>query len=278
MIELPKPNSYAAVADWIELHISLESEELSKSALSSSIEATTGEEPQQIFIDDVWQELSFRERLYSRSPFEVHDETIERSFDSSTNVAYLTCLILSLFGIQEYDAYAPTLFERIVCQATKRYLKGRAFVIGWPSGQTGQASIKRKVMIIAGRLGERFAEAPPSRFKDRGVDIVSWKPFRELRSGQVVLLLQCAAGQNWKNKAPVPLTAWNQYIHWGCNPIAGFAIPSIISRTDWHEISLEKGIMFDRVRLYNLLLIGAGDLGLEEDLNAWITLKSIEFM
>ena len=65
--------------------------------------------------------------------------------------------------------------------------------------------------------------------------------------------MQCYAGQDWKGKLPVPLESWYQYIHWAFNPVRGFAVPRVLPERDWHEASTDKGLLFDRPRIINLL-------------------------
>lgn len=139
------------------------------------------------------------------------------------------------------------------------------------SGESEDESlIKRRVRGLAGTLNERFVEEPHSRFNDRGVDVVGWIPFADKRSSQVVILTQCAAGHNWKNKLSVPWEAWCQYIHWGYNPLIAFSVPCIITERDWHESSTDKGLLFDRARIVNLLPKRVPDKKLEKDLVSWV--------
>src|SRR5207249_6062769 len=93
---------------------------------------------------------------------------------------------------------------------------------------------------------------------------------------QLVLLLQCYAGQDWKVKLPVPLASWYQYIHWSFNPIAGFAVPRVIPERDWHEGSTDKGLLFDRARIVNLLSGDTYDPALADELTAWVQAQVID--
>jgi hypothetical protein len=107
----------------------------------------------------------------------------------------------------------------------EEYLSGQAIVFGWPfepevETEDEESQIKRKIRKVAEELNERFVEAPPARFNDRGVDVIGWIPFYDQRTGQLVLLVQCTAG-DWKSKQPVPLDNWCQYIHWTRDPIKG---------------------------------------------------------
>lgn len=275
MIELPDPDSARRVADWIELSVSVSKERLSKAEVSSAIESAAGTEPVESFISDVWRELEYRHRLYANPTFEVGERTIEPQPGVEASVEYLACLILSLFGVQGTTRDPGKLFERITSKAVEEYLSGNAFVFGWPAppgAEPGneESQIKRKIRKVAEDLGERFIESPPARFKDRGVDVIGWIPFLKGRSSQLVLLIQCYAGQDWKGKLPVPLESWYQYIHWGFNPVRGFAVPRVIPERDWHEGSTDMGILFDRARIVNLIPTDAYDPVLAEDLNTWV--------
>jgi hypothetical protein len=279
MISIPDPNSVTRVADWVELSISVANSSLSRTALTSALEMSGGNEPSETLIASVWHELERRQHLYSRPLYRVEDRTVERETDEQPP-EYLACLLLSLYGVQGDTQLPPKLFERLTCEAVRYYLSGLATVFGWPFDPEDRESveeeqqelqIKRKIRRLAEDLGERFVEAPLSPFKkDRGIDIVGWIPFREKRSGQVVVLLQCAAGHNWVIKRPVPLDAWREYIHWGCCPIIAFSIPCIISERDWHDTSKDNGILFDRVRIVNLLSEGIRDQALNQDLSTWV--------
>ena len=275
MIEIPNPKSISNVADWIELNISTTGDRISKAGVASIIESVAGEDPGEAFLSSVWRELNYRQELYQIPFFVVQDPTVEPQLDIKPTVEYLVCLILSLFGVQGTTQLPAKLFERLTTKAVKQYLCGNAVVFGWPfepheeEGEE-ESKISRKIKKVAEDLGEKFCEAPPARFNDRGVDVVGWIPFTEARSGQVVVLLQCAAGRDWKNKLPVPLNAWRQYIHWGNEPVRAFAVPSIVSDRDWHEASTDKGILFDRVRIINLLVNSEEDEKLTEELRNWV--------
>ncbi|NJM40115.1 MAG: hypothetical protein HC853_04800 [Anaerolineae bacterium] len=275
MIELPTPDSIDAIADWIELRLAITEERLSKAKVASDIESLCGDEPPDHRITTVWAELSRRQNLYSKGYFAVNGNTIERvSVHEKTEYVY--CLLLSLYGVESDANLSGRLFERLVRGAVEKYLSGKALVFGWPfeqkndSNQSLTTRLGLQIQNIADQLNERFVEPPPNKFKDRGVDIIGWIEFGDSRSGQVVILLQSAAGHNWKGKAPVPEKSWSQYIHWACNPAIAFAVPCVITKNDWHEVSREKGILFDRIRILNLLSNAVSDRQLNIELVEWI--------
>jgi len=189
----------------------------------------------------------------------------------------MTCLLFSLYGVSGEHRGGPKLFERLVAIAIKNYVKGSVFVFGWPVLPDVQADIEARVRDLAAAVRERFAEAPAERYKDRGVDVIAWRPFEEHttgehRSSQLVILAQCAAGRNWRQKTgQLPHKSWTQYIHWACEPLQGFAVPGVIPAELWHDISQEcEGILFDRIRILNLLPDGIPDLELKGAIEAWV--------
>lgn len=281
MIEIPDPDSITEVADWVELRISVSNNSLSKAAVASAIEDTAGEEPSESFIASVWRELERRQRLYLQSFFRVEDRLIEPENDSQPP-EYLACLLLSLYGGQGRAHRPAKLFERLSSEAISCYLSGQAVVFGWPSDpgdkpdEEEESRIKRKIRRVAEALGERFCEAPPATFKDRGLDAIGWIPFVDRRSSQIVILMQSTVEQNWKDKLPVPLDAWCQYIHWGCSPVKAFAVPRIVNDYEWHEASVDKGVLFDRVRILNLLSDGVRDTAFRQELNDWVAHRLAE--
>jgi hypothetical protein len=252
MIGIIDYSSAESVADWVELVILTEGISISRTQLASEYEASSGSEPPEEFISDVWCELSYRQRMFEHAPFSVEDSTIDPSPVLSVRPEYLACVLLSVYGVPSSAQYITDLFEQVTRSALEVYTAGQAIVVGW-HGVDGEQAIADRIKKIANTIGERFCEPPQRKYKDRGVDVAGWRPFNDSRSGKVVLLVQCAAGRHWKDKLPVPLDAWCEYIHWACRPISGFAVPCVVGRGDWHDYSKDKGLLLDRVRIANLL-------------------------
>jgi len=273
MIRIPNPDSYSVVADWTELFITVTGEFVSKAKLTHLLERVSGQEPSEAFITDVWRELEKRQRLYELAPFTVDSLVVEAAESGSARVAYLACLLMSLYGVASGAKGAAKLFERLSCFAAKAYLGGCAVVFGWPVEPGDEPSIRDRIIELASKLEERYVEAPAEKYKDRGVDGVAWKPFYERRPSQIVILLQCAAGQDWRIKTNgLPLRAWEQYIHWSNNPIKAFAVPCIIPDRDWHEVAKEGGVLFDRIRITNLTSeLEKDDKALARDIGRYVT-------
>lgn len=276
MIELPDANSYGAVADWIEIHLATTADFISRAELSSILEGLTGEEIPESFLSSVWNELINRQNRYVNPPFTVSEQRICKASAPHGN-EYIACLIFSLFGASSERLSGTKLFERLSALVLKEYLQGEVFIFGWPVLDGMETAIGRRILDVSSKLKERFAESPRSPYKDRGVDIIAWKSFAEGRSSQCVILAQCAAGKDWCNKTrDLPLESWSQYIHWACDPVTAFFVPCIIPDDSWHDISREAGILFDRIRIINLLPNGITDPVLSNELREWTEMQLAE--
>lgn len=267
MFEMSSPESIEDVADWVELVIAYSSRPISKLELTRYIEAASGSEPDEAFISSVWQELSFRENKYLKPPFKVTNRTINPICEWEKEPEYIACLIFSVFGGTKDLSKTTKQFERVSAEAIKNYLSCKIKILGWPTNH--RSSFRDQVKNLAIELNEEFGKSPSSQKKDDTVDVVAWKSFNDGRSNQVVILTQCAAGKNWSIKKGVCIERWKEYIHWACPPLYGFSIPMIIPQRQWHDECKEKGIMFDRIRIYNLINRSKVDKGFRTELQKW---------
>lgn len=263
------------VADWIELTLIYDgddSEFISKSELSRVVEAQ-GRTPDEAYISDVFEILNHRQRLYVNNYFQIDGNSVQRIFQGEPPVEYIFCLLLSLYGAGG-GGPKTKLFERLACCAINKYMK-KAYVFGWPYDAVDDNNFNSRIEAItvqmADRLNERYNSPPEPRYKDAGVDVVAWEPFTDKRSGQLVLLVQCAAGHDRWNKTQIPIRRWNQYIHFATDPSTGFAFPKAMTSTsDWHNKSCDYGLLFDRIRIINLLSDGLDEQDLTRDLNSFL--------
>lgn len=231
------------------------------------------------FVDDVWTELKRRRHLYGENPpfyFDSDSEDIESSVDSCSNPAYIMCLILSMFGNPNDPAATSDatgkLFEELSAYAVKNYLNGESVIYG----HQPQCTLRE----IAKRMNEQFWDEPPPNYKDRGVDVISWKSFGDGRPSQIVILSQCAAGHDWKDKLnDVPYRRWCAYIHWACFPLTGFVLPIIApaDETEFLESSGVCGLLIDRARIYRNTLSTEFQGDLRERIKNWCEQKLDEY-
>lgn len=240
-INLPinDPNSTVNVADWVELMIA--SGELSVSR-EEVISALGSEE---LNVEDVWRELEKRVKLYRDiSPFRIDSAVIETCLDAlpedQKNV-YLMFMLLAYYGNDFESDRSGELFELVSVEAIRSYISGEAERVSSPSD----------FEPIVDRMCEGPYNSPPAPFQDGGIDAISWKPFGDGRSSQIILLVQCAAGYNWKLKlGDVSAEAWMRHLNSSFLPTRGFTLPHAITRIEeLKECSSHAGILMDRPRL-----------------------------
>lgn len=285
MLEFPSNLGSSQIADWIELELLVTGGFLSKSKLTSLIGNSTGSEPDEFLLSDIWNNLRKRELRFSKCSYMIEgDLAIANEERASSDKINQTCLYLSLYGAPPKSQPGPKIFERICGEALQKYLNGELFIFGWPPLENTEVKIAERVQQVAELTGERFVEAPGARYKDRGLDIVAWKPFeecrsREPRSGQIVVLSQCAAGHDWRNKTrELPMASWKEYIHWSSEPLPAFSVPCIIDDDLWHDICKEvEGLVFDRIRIVNSLSTGIQDTDLDEVIDNWLEAQMEEY-
>ncbi len=266
MIELTDPQSPDGVSDWIELQASVTQENIQRGRVSAAIRGALGTEPSDDFIAEVWLEIAARDANYNPSLFTFDEFGVAPLASSEFKKdVYQLCLILSLYGAFDQTGTVQDLFERVTNEALRVSLRADSMVFGYRGRGIGEG-----VRGLATVVNEKFVEEPARRFKDRGLDVVSWIPFSDTRTGKIVVLTQCAAGHNWKGKVAVPIRAWEQYIHWAVRPTMAFSVPCIISDREWHDQSSDKGMLIDRVRLMNSMPERPHDGVLEDEVNTWV--------
>ncbi|MCK5564164.1 MAG: hypothetical protein KAJ07_02870 [Planctomycetes bacterium] len=271
MIELTNTGSINRVADWLELYVICESEALSKSEIASHV-STGGRDLDESEIDSILSELEFRGKLYgSFSPFEIKNNRIEPKVAWKEYPEYTMCLVYSSQGVKDVTDGGTKLFERLSSEALKSYLNGKSIVMGFPNS----LNLKEQIIELSQKSNEYLGEREPlSTDNDRGVDVIGWKPFGDMRNNQLIVLLQCAAGTHWRTKKQIPLKSWIEFIRWGLTPVPGIAIPQIASLNNWNNIVDEYNFVFDRARITRCLdKFVFEDAGLSKEITAWCESK-----
>jgi hypothetical protein len=270
---IPDTINRESIADRVEFFVTLTKGELAKSELGAYMESSSGSEIDADIVDSAWQELEYREFLYGeRPPFAVEGALVRSLIDWENLPEYMTCLIFALEGNPTDSLSSGVLFERITEQAVRNFISGKCLRTRSPR--------KIPVIKIAGAVNEKFNYEPPSYRQDRDLDVVAWKDFGDNRSSQVVILIQCAAGHNWKSKLKdLNLDAWTKYIHFACRPIKGFSIPVIISdKTELEEHSTDGGVIIDRSRIYRNVISSSPSDHLRDELKAWCKRRIAEMV
>jgi hypothetical protein len=269
-MEIQNSDNLENVSDWVELTISYNKSKLSKAQLARYVEEASGSEPEESFINNIWNELKRRESVYCKPPFKVESKVVYSVIDWEEIPAYLVCLIFSVYGGTHNLSKSAKLFERITSQILELYGEFKTKIFGWPVAPGDPKDIKTRVELLAREMNERFIEPPSAEKKDDTVDIAAWKPFHDKKSSQIVLLVQCATGVHWERKScELRIRAWMDYIHWGCPPLCGLAIPFIVDERKWVDVARDAGLIIDRIRIYNILINKATDSPFQSELKMW---------
>lgn len=105
------------------------------------------------------------------------------------------------------------------------------------------------------RLPQGRGNARPTA-GDGGLDVVVWRPFRDGRSGYLVLLAQCTVQMDWFGKArDLARDLWRGWIDFGMDPHLVLAIPFVIpvNHPKWDELRRTVHTVLDRLRICELL-------------------------
>ena len=271
--QIPAPTSTDAcsLADWAE------SEMFAEGRNNSSRSFLRGRLRSVLFIDGdeleiqlemILSEVERRKNIAeSAYPFTWTEIGLSRAGEVN-EAPYEFLLWLAVSPIyRQQDRYneIDELFDCLVTHALAVYLGSNAIGVRFGSPASGgrPSSFPDAVKWLAGllRLSTGAAEPRP-KLKDGGVDVVAWHPFRDERSGFVVILCQCTVAQDWTPKAKdiVPAT-WSAWIDFGREPLTAIAVPFAIPQAfdRWDELRRTVNIVLDRMRLAELIEVDTLD-------------------
>ena len=148
------------------------------------------------------------------------------------------------------------LLEEIAAVTLRCYLgpqRARSFVFG----TSALGTFEEKVNRLCHELGEggafRTLDAAAVDANDDKLDTVSWVPFADNSSSQIILFGQCKTGSNWggliTQLQPVPFNKrWmsEPYMH---DPLRAFCVTEAAHRSRWVGYCVYGGIVFDRCRI-----------------------------
>jgi hypothetical protein len=257
MIELLSIDDISVISDWAELNVIFNNTTLSKAKLVSLLEDNGYEEDVDYegdaLFDSVLQELEKRKLLYGiNPPYDVTNSLITPLINWNDFPEYLLCLIFSYWGAANSQG-GTSLFEQISDIALKNYLNGETIILGFPNAGNLPVQLDNLATTL---IEDRGAKNPPVQAKDRGVDVIGWKSFGDGRKGQIIVIMQCAAGRNWNLKKPIILDVWAQYVNWNFyTTVPSMSITEILPNKKWSDATETYGIIFDRARIYRNLYL-----------------------
>lgn len=178
--------------------------------------------------------------------------------------AYCFMLLLSLTHhysqLRLSDAASQTpaeLFESICVTAYEVYVGGRAIRFGSRRRNPIPTQFEAAVRYVCQETSEDHGHGLFARasLQDDGLDVLAWRPFGDSRSGQLVLLGQCAIGVNWTTKIrELSLERWRGHVRWAVTPLTSISLPLVHSDgVEWRRNLADAGIIFDRVRIAALI-------------------------
>jgi hypothetical protein len=255
------------MAEWLEGCITFEDTPISKPNVKDQLHDEgiyVSQDFAQQRIDDAWTELKRRQQFLGLlCPFRVEPTRLIRIRKWNAVPAYSFCLMLGL-QVAYRDAFTKrfgtdfteqgALFEELTAEALA--------LIGWQIHSTGWSrsasdSIADKVVALATSLGEphRVADVPKwttERAKDGGLDVVCHLPFTDGRAGRPLFFVQCASGENWKEKRHTPnLKLWDKFLDLATEPRRGISHPFALLTDDFRrECNCDMlSLVLDRHRL-----------------------------
>jgi hypothetical protein len=266
----PTPNA-ERLADWLEM-FALESHD--RNASLSDLERALNRDPggetkshQQAReklenqIAQVAREVRERMRAAQDAyPFSLIGGKLQFKGQTPATEAYLFCLFISTVSWssekfkKQQAGLARRLFEHLACVAARNYVGGDSLRFGSPRS-TMPKRFSLAVNALCARLGEGdgYKAQPSLERKDDGLDVVAWKHFPDERPGKLILLGQCATGDDWDSKlGDLSPNAFCQ--HWMTDTPASkllpaFFLPHRVPYERWNHVSRKCGIVFDRCRI-----------------------------
>ena len=218
----------------------------------------------QDIVNDAWNELERRLNWVGQgTPFLFEHSRVKRTVSWQDTPAHSFCVLLSLAQCYtrwsrcvsdgDYNTQGE-IFELLTQESLKKQFSD------WQIKRTSWSSTQPTRLLevvnqIADCLGETtgndISTWAKSKDKDAGLDLLCYRPFPDNRSGFPVYLMQCASGQNWKEKVSEPnIDWWQQLIKFVVRPKKAFAIPFALSDDDFRRQCVRvQGLFLDRYRL-----------------------------
>lgn len=242
-----------------------------------------GLDPATEYVETVLSRLTFRSQVIGdRYQLQIGRSSISRAAEWQERPIYpfLTLLSARMLYKLPWPFHRPArLFEKVVAVAAANLVNGLGERFGWPphDGDHGGAAFLARVQALARRMNEelgRMRNIGPSA-KDYALDVIAWRGFDDARApGQIVLLCQCAIGEDWNQKV-LSIGSWREVVNFNLLPTSALAFPGVPSRAPedihvWHDITSKDALPLDRLRIASLVEEADCDTELLDDLREWM--------
>lgn len=219
-------------------------------------------------LDQVMEELSCRVSYCGPTgyPFVLeHSGTVLRhKVDDKTEkaIVYRYLLLSTRMNMKDDRLHngidGTTLLEEIAETILRNYVgnsRARSFVFGTASTtlKTFQSKVDELCKSVKEGGSYRNIDEDEVKAKDGKLDTVTWVPFSDGRSGQIIIFGQCKTGSNWESQITQlqPKDFIKKWIQdpFLVDPVRVFCLSESIHRKYWKSICIDGGIVLDRCRL-----------------------------
>lgn len=261
--ELAVPETFDAhtLVEYVESLMLVEDiSHLSMTELSNRFPA--GQRPSAADIGLIRSEIRRRRGILGDAyPYRADSEGVARV--ASQSAVYDFVLVISLeaapYRVEQRFNEINRLFDFLIREALQAHLGpgSEAVRFGTPVQDGRPEDFIVAVTWLATRMGvaEGVMDRPPDD-NDAGVDVVGWKHFADHRTGFPVILVQGTTRLDYEEKVGrIPTNSWKRWLDLGPEPGTGLAIPFMVQVGDdrWMKVTTETGILFDRLRICDLL-------------------------
>jgi hypothetical protein len=267
-VKVPKIDDPLRWADWLEISAAFNADgNSSRADLEGALRISpffekSGQEGIANRITEVFAELNERTQAAGTAyPFTLDRAVLQIKSDLCDFPAYFFCLCLSYCGWTQNkgsSVFPARMFEDLSCMAAQSYTGGDVACFAYPRTRLGSvlpSGFKAAIQMATERLreGDSCRNRPARSTKDDALDVLAWRHFPDLLPGKLVLVGQCATGDDWEGKLSdlQPIATTDE---WMSAPIISqmlraIFVPHRIPREEWERSNRRAGIVFDRCRL-----------------------------
>jgi hypothetical protein len=254
-----------AICDWIEGSILFDSDAVSTTDVIDVLieeEIYADDDFASQIVETAWAEMQRRSAWVNGAvPFRIGHRRIERLLPWEDFPGHSFCVTLAL--AECYPEWAKVfgsnytqqgeLFELLTKESLEHQFPGwQIHQTGWTRSRT--VRLAQVVEDVASRLGEATGHMnlwTNPNAKEKGLDLLVYRPFEDKRVGIPVYLMQCASGRNWETKLKTPdIAIWRNVIRFTVEPKRAFSAPFALLDDDFERTCVVvEGMVLDRYRL-----------------------------